>query len=53
MAGRIAVQVGLPLAGVTADEAVEVLEAHAIRPLLKWPSLGRLIAGRVVVLAEP
>ena len=50
---RIAVQVRLPLAGVAADEAVEVLEAHAVRPLVEGPGLGRLIEGRVVILAEP
>ena len=50
---RIAEQVRLPLAGVAADEAIEVLEAHAVRPLIERPGLGRLIEGRVVVLAEP
>ena len=50
---RIAVQVRLPLAGVAADEAIEVLEAHAVRPLVEGPGLGRLIEGRVVILAEP
>jgi hypothetical protein len=32
-ARRVAEQVRLPLVGVAADEAVEVLEAHAGRPL--------------------
>ena len=50
---RVAVQVRLPLARVAADEAVEVLEAHPVRPLIERPGLGRLIEGRVVVLAEP
>ena len=50
---RIAEQVRLPLAGVAADEAIEVLEAHAVRPLVEGPGLGRLIEGRVVILAEP
>ncbi len=50
---RIAVQVRLPLAGVAADEAIEVLEAHAVRPLVEGSGLGRLIEGRVVILAEP
>ena len=50
---RIAVQVRLPLAGVAADEAIEILEAHAVRPLVEGPGLGRLIEGRVVILAEP
>jgi hypothetical protein len=51
--GRVAVQVRLPLAGVAADEAVEVLEAHAVGPLLEGPGLRRLEGRRVVVLAEP
>ncbi len=50
---RVAEQVRLPLAGVAADEAVEVLEAHAVRPLLEGSGRGRLIEGRVVILAEP
>ena len=50
---RVAEQVRLPLAGVAADEAVEVLEAHADRPLVERPGLGRLIERRVVILAEP
>ena len=41
------------LAGVAADEAIEVLEAHAVRSLVEGPGLGRLIEGRVVILAEP
>ena len=50
---RIAEQVRLPLAGVAADEAIEILEAHAVRPLIERSGLGRLIEGRVVILAEP
>ena len=50
---RIAEQVRLPLAGVAADEPVEILEAHAHRPLVERPGRGRLIGGRVVFLAEP
>ena len=50
---RVAEQVRLPLAGVAADEAVEILEAHAVRPLIERPGLARLVEGRVVVLAEP
>ena len=50
---RIAEQVRLPLAGVAADKAIEVLEAHAVRPLVERPGLARLVEGRVVVLAEP
>ena len=37
----VAEQVWLPLAGVTADEAIEVLEAHADRPLIEWTGLTR------------
>ena len=51
--GRVAVEVRLPLAGVAAHEAVEVLEAHAVRPLIERPGLRRQIGRRVVVLAEP
>ena len=50
---RVAEQVRLPLAGVAADEAVEIIEAHADRPLVERPGLARLVKGRVVVLAEP
>jgi hypothetical protein len=41
----VAEQVRLPLAGVAADEAVEVLEAHARRPLVERPGLARLQSG--------
>jgi hypothetical protein len=50
---RIAEQVRLPLARITADEAVEIIEAHSVRPLIERPGLARLIKRRVVVLAEP
>ena len=50
---RVAEQVRLPLAGVAADEAVKIFEAHSIRPLLERAGLARLVRGRVVVLAEP
>ena len=43
----------LPLAGVPAHEAVEVLEAHAGRPLVERADRTRLERRRVVVLAEP
>ncbi len=49
----VAEEVRLPLASVSADEAVEVLEAHADRPLVERPVLARLEHRRVVVLAEP
>src|ERR1700750_2107672 len=45
---RVAEQVRLPLAGVAANEPVEILEAHASRPLMKRPGLARLIEWRVV-----
>ena len=50
---RIAEQVGLPLAGVAADKAVEILEAHAVGPLIERSGLAVLEERRVVVLAEP
>ena len=50
---RIAVQVRLPLARIAAHEAVEIFKAHPVRPLIERPGLGRLIEGRVVVLAKP
>jgi hypothetical protein len=49
----VAEQVGLPLVGVAADEAVEVLEAHAGGPLVEGPDLAGREGRRVVVLAEP
>ena len=42
-----------PLARVAAHEAVEIVEAHAGRPLVERPRHGDLEARRVVVLAEP
>ena len=50
---RVAKQVRLPLVGVAADEAVEVLEAHAGRPLVERPDLAGRERRRVVVLAKP
>src|SRR5580693_1103970 len=49
----VAKQVGFPLTGVAANEAVEILETHADGPLLERAKLTCLIGGRVVVLAEP
>ena len=49
----VAEQVRLPLAGVTADEPVEILEAHARRPLVERPGLARHEGRRVVILAKP
>src|SRR4029450_12874779 len=39
---RVAEQVRLPLAGVATDEAIEVIESHAVRPLIERPGLARL-----------
>ena len=50
---RVAEQVRLPLARVAADEAVEIIEAHPVGPLIERPGLAGLVKGRVVVLAEP
>src|SRR5204862_3280741 len=50
---RVAEKVRLPLAGVAADKPIEIIEAHADRPLVERPSLARLIEWRVVVLTEP
>ena len=50
---RVAEQVRLPLARVAADKAIEILEAHSVRPLIERPGLARLVRRRVVVLAEP
>src|SRR5262249_30850806 len=50
---RVAEQVRLPLARVATDEAVEVIKAHPVRPLIERSGLARLVKGRVVVLAEP
>jgi hypothetical protein len=51
--GRVTEEIGLPLAGVATNEAIEIIEAHPDRPLIKRPGLARLIKRRVVVLAEP
>ena len=51
--GGVAEQVRLPLVRIAADEAVEVLEAHAGRPLVERPDLAGGEGRRVVVLAEP
>lgn len=49
----VAEEVRLPLVGIAADEAVEILEAHASGPVIERPSLARLIGRRVVILTEP
>src|SRR5208283_2627528 len=50
---HVAEQVRLPLAGVAPDKPVEVLKAHADRPLVERPVLAGLEGGYIVVLAEP
>ncbi len=51
--GGVAEQVRLPLVRIAAHEAVEILEAHAGRPLVKRPDLAGGKRRRVVILAEP
>src|SRR5262249_40918066 len=50
---RVAEKVWLPLARVATNEAVEIIEAHSVRPLFEGPSLARLVGRRVVILAKP
>src|SRR5512147_668098 len=50
---RVAEKVRLPLAGVAAHEAVEVLEPHADGPLVERSVLAGLKRWRIVLLAEP
>ena len=49
----VAEEVRLPLVGIATDEAVEIFEAHAGRPLVEGPDLARGERRRVVVLTEP
>ncbi len=51
--GGVAEQVRLPLVRITTDEAVEILETHAGRPLIERPDLAGRERRRVVILAEP
>ena len=46
-------EIGLPLVGVAAHEAVEIVETHTGRPLVEWAGAAVLEGRRVVVLAEP
>src|SRR5262249_10496838 len=50
--GCVAKQIWLPLAGVAANKAVEVVEAHAGGPMIEGPKLAGVERGCVVVLAE-
>ena len=49
----VAEQVRSPLVGIATDEAVEIIEAHAVRPLSERPGLAGLVRRCVVILAEP
>ena len=49
----VAEQVGLPLVGVAADEAIEIFEAHADGPQVEGAGLAGLEGRHVVILAEP
>ncbi len=51
--GGVLEEVGLPLVGITAHEAVEVLKAQAGGPLVEGPGLAGRESRRVVILAEP
>ena len=51
---RVAEQVGRPLVGLATQEAIEILKAHADRPLVERARSGAVgEARRVVVFAEP
>src|SRR5262245_51007158 len=50
---RAPVQAGKELVGFAADEAVEVVEAPARRPVVEGPRLAGLVVGDVVVFAPP
>src|SRR5215469_13470778 len=51
--GGVAEQVWLPLAGIAANEAIEVFKVHTARPLVKRADLARCPVGRVVIFAKP
>src|SRR5664279_2009597 len=51
---RVAEQVGRPLVGLATQEAIEILEAHADRPLVEGPGSSAVSEARcVVVFAKP
>ena len=50
---RVAVEIGRPLVGLAAEEAIKVLEAQSDRPLVEGPGRAVLVGRNVVVLAEP
>jgi hypothetical protein len=49
-AGGVAVEIGLPLIGLAAIEAVEIFKAHARGPLVEGAGLARHVRRRVVIL---
>ncbi len=46
-------EVGRPLVGLAAHEAVEIVEPHPVRPLVEWAGRTVLVARGIVVLAKP
>src|SRR5271165_2247948 len=51
--GRIPKEIGRPLVGLASHKPIEILEAHADRPLVERPRDAVLKAWRVVILAKP
>ena len=49
----VAEKIRLPLVRITTDEAIEILEAHAGRPLIERTNLAGSEGRRVVILAKP
>ena len=50
---RVAIEIGRPLVGLAAEEAIKVLEPESDRPLFEGAGRAVLIGRNVVVLAEP
>src|SRR5215469_10838053 len=50
---RTAEEIGFPLIGITANEAIKVLKTHACRPLVERSRLAGDKRRRVVILTEP
>ena len=51
--GRVAIEIGRPLVGLAAEEAVKILEPQSDRPLVERAGRAVLVGRNVVVLAEP
>ena len=51
--GGVLKEIGLPLARIAAHETVEIVKAHADRPLIEGSGGAVLEGRRIVVLAEP